>query len=276
MKNAAKPVEKRMDNKVTKQRINNHLEYDWYLYLLILIVAIVGSYFLFSQINRTRDYEDVTVFVSCYLENDHNFSGQVLSDMDSSRYHTEWKNRYGDAVLRDVAVEAQDPLGSEYMTLLQTHGMVTSDILIVGKSVLDASPNAFVELTDELLTEYLLPEREVINPETGEKTLVKMNIDDFEYYSFERQDGTKRRNGIKVSGFAEMHGAGAVFQTDWREVPSYYQKYGELKEEEQPDDEFYLVLNTQSVNIGKFGKKAKNKNTQALFVANRFLSYYRV
>ncbi len=244
----------RMDNKITKKRINDHLEYDWYKYLILLIVSVVACYFIFSQINRTRDYEDVTLFVSCYEAKNNDFSGRIMPEMETATYREQYQSTFGENVLREVAIETQDPLGENYGTMFQTHGMVTSDILVIGKTTL-ANSGRFVDLTDELLTNYLLPEG--------------MEIDDFEYFELELSSGQKVRTGIKVSNLVHM-----PFVYDWNKVPSYKEKYGELEEDKQPDTEFYLVLNPSGVNIGKFGKKAKPQNAQALFCANRFLKYY--
>ena len=258
-----------MDNKITKQRFSNHLEYDWILYLLIVIVGIVGTVLVFTQINRTRDYEDVKLFVSCYAERTHDFVGRTVADMNKSEYQSAERQKYGDNILRSLSIESWDPVGnSEYYTLLQTRGAVLSDILILGKSVMPSCLGTLVPLTDELLNDYLLPD-DVL---TGNK----LTVEDFDYYTLELENGETRRYGLKISDFNKMHGAGAVFEMDWRNVAAYAERYAEADEEYRPDDEFYICLNTQSQNIGKFGKKAKDKNAQALYVFNRFLTYYRI
>ena len=261
-----------MDNKITKQRLSNHLEYDWLLYLLIVLVGIFGTYFLFAQINRTRDYEDVTLFVSCYDESTHNFVGQTLAHMNASEYQATQRQLYGDNILRSLTVEAWDPIGNgEYYTLLQTRGTILSDILVVGKSVMPSCIGTFVPLTDELLNDYLLPDEVDVK---GNPTGKKLKIEDFDYYTVELENGETRRYGLKISSFPQMHGVGHVFEMDWRNIESYAALYGEAAEEYQPDDEFYICLNSRSENIGKFGKKSKDKNAQALYVFNRFLTYY--
>ncbi len=252
-----------MDNKVTKKRLNDHLEYDWYKYLIILVLGIVVFYFSFSQINRTRDYEDVNIFVSCYESDDNRFTDRVLEDMVRQNYETA---RYGEGVLREIAFETQDPLGKEYATLFQTHGMVTSDILIIGKSLIESMGGGFLELTDAILNDYILPGLTMDGTPDG----ASLGIDGLEYYNIEFENGTSRRVGIKISNFSNL-----PFKTDWRSVENYKEQYSEASEEEQPDDEFYLVINPSSVNIGGFGKKAKGANRQTFYVVNRFIKYYR-
>lgn len=240
-----------MDNKVTKKRINDHLEYDWYKYLILLIVGIVVIYFTFSQINRTRDYEDVAFFVSCYDSSDNGFETRVKREMQQPDYRAD---KYGENVLLEISFEAQDPLGDNYGTMLQTHGMISSDVLVLGKSLMENAAAGFVELTDELLTEYLLP--------------AGTEIDDYEYYEAEF-GGEKQRMGIKVSDFTRP-----PFTFDWYKIEKYKDKYGNAEENNRPDTEFYLVLNRSSVNIGKFGKEADDRNAQALYLVNRFIGYY--
>ena len=258
-----------MDNKVTKKRINDHFEYDWYKYLIIVLAGIFLFIFVFSQINKTRDYEDVVIFLSRYSGDiSESFPTRVLGEMETDDYKNELSKVYGNSVLREVNVNQQDPLSSsEYTMLLQTQGMISSDLLIIGKSWMDTAATAFVPLTDELLQEYLLPtdmEKNVL-PD-GRR---QMEIDDLQYYE---QDGV--RYGINVSEFSKFKGNGVIV-TDWRCVESYNSTYAEKPEEEQPDDTFYLVINPVSVSIGSFGKgKSKPRDVQALFVVNRFIKYY--
>lgn len=247
-----------MDNKVTKKRINDHLEYDWYKYLILLVAICFLVYFVFSQINRTRDYEDVALFVSCYEANDNAYVDRVRMEMRSDNYRDNLREKYGENVLRKISIETQDPESNTYGTMLSTHGDVTSDILIVGKSVLQNSGVKYVELTDTLLRDYLLPE--------------ETKIDDYEYFTYTGEDGSlSYRSGIKVSDFLHL-----PFTTDWKKVESYAEKYkDETDPAKLPDDEFYLVLNRSSVSIGGFGgKKSKEKNAQALYLVNRFIAYY--
>lgn len=248
-----------MDNKITKKRINDHLEYDWYKYLIIIIAGIALFVFVFSQINRTRDYEDVNFFISCYDYSENDFSNSAKTDFNKKEYDAK---KYGGNYLREISLELQSPLDGNYGTLLQTHGMITSDVLILGKSYLESTDGlGYVQLTDELLTDYLLPKE------------LNLNIDDLEYYE-SKADGKKY--GIKVSGFAEMNGEGRKFGMNWREISNLNDKYKDQPEDRQPDTEFYLVINPSSVNIGKFGKgKSKDGNAQALYLINRFIKYYK-
>ena len=242
-----------MDNKVTKKRISEHLEYDWYIYLIVVIVTIVAFIFAFSQINSTRNYEDIDFFVSCYPSTgEYDFGQHVLEDMNNPKVYTaEHKRKYGDNVLLEVNVEESNPLGKDYSTLLPTHGYVSSDVLILGEKIMPGA--RFVELTDELLNDYLLPDG--------------MVIDDLEYHIEKDEDGTEHRYGIKLDNFSNL-----PFEFNWEK--DYKEQYEDKEEKDQPDKTFYLVLSTQSVSIGKFGRHSKAKNAQALYCVNRFITYY--
>lgn len=273
-----------MDNKVTKKRINDHLEYDWYKYLLILIACIVAGYYFFSQIQRDKDYETVSIFVSAYHSTDNNFEGELFKEMNSPSYTQKGAagelsaaEKYGSNLLRSVTFNNRDPLDANYSTMLYTQGVLSCDAIILSKSFLfDAG---IVTLTDELLTDYLLPKG--------------VAIGDLEYYEVDTAqdlldangkpvldgDGknvkVKARKGIRVDTFKRLSGTGSIFELNWKNIDSVYQRYKDKKEEEQPDSEFYLVINENSKNVGKFGSKAKPQNAQALFCLNRFIQYYR-
>lgn len=238
------------------------MEYDWYKYLILLIVCIVLFYFIFNQLSRTRDYEDVNIFVTCYDSQDESDCiAYIKNRMRADDYP---QDRFGKNVLRSIGFETVSPLDSNYSTLLSTHGQITSDILVLGKSRLDRAGAAYLELTDEVLNDYIL---------YGLSDEIKGSL---EYYTWE-YEGKSYRMGIKISDMPK-----SLFVTDWRKPgvisDSNRQEYEKLTPEEQSerglDTEFYLVINRSSVNIGKFGKKSKNRDVQALYVVNRMLQYF--
>ena len=112
-----------MDNKVTKKRISVHLEYDWLKYIAILIASIFVWYFVFMQINVTRDFEKIEVFFSQYSTEGPDLSTDFISELNAS----------GDDVIREVSVNYQSPRSTQtYGTLFQANQM-TADIMILPK-----------------------------------------------------------------------------------------------------------------------------------------------
>lgn len=247
-----------MDNKVTKKRFNDQLEYDWFKYVAILLVAVIGCYFIFSQIVSDRDYETIDIFVSTYSSSTNDYEFKTMQAM-GSEMDTE---KYGGNYIRTISFNPQSPVDSNYATLLSTQGNVSSDFLIVGKAQL-YNPESeqfdyasgYVELSDEMMNDYLLPEG--------------LSIDDLQY----AVDGNGKRRGVRVDNFERMSGSGGIFELDWRKLQGLNDEYKDR--ENQPDLEFYLVINPSSVSIGKFGKKSKDGNAQALFCIKKFIQFYR-
>lgn len=248
-----------MDNKVTKKRLNDHLEYDWFKYVIILIVSIVLGYFIFSQINANRDYETVDIFVSTYATYENKYESKTMQAMQD-----EMDAKYGEHVIRQLSINAQDPLSNEYSTLFSTQGTISSDILIVGERMLKNVGLGYVPLTDELLTKYLLPDG--------------VNIGDLEYYEHENETTKqKTRLGIRVDTFAKMGGKSGVFEFDYKQIESYKEKYKDVTDPELlPDTKFYMVLNPNSLSIGEYGKEGKVEHKQALYCVNTFIDFYRI
>jgi len=53
-----------MDNKVTKERFNNHLEYDWFKYIAFILVAVFLWIFVYSMLDKLKDYQKLDVFIT--------------------------------------------------------------------------------------------------------------------------------------------------------------------------------------------------------------------
>lgn len=230
-----------MDNKITKKRINEHLEYDWFKYLLILIALVALTVFACKQINRSRDYEDFNIFVACYSYGNDDFENIVLTEMNTESYD---KSKYGDSFLREVILD-KTLLGSqEFSQLFQTKGLISSDALVLNKLHTSANAASFLALTDEVLA-LIIPDGK--------------SVDDFTY--IEREvNGERVRYGIDISSFSKL--------------PFNIVKGSTDEEASEEDEKFYLVINPRSANIGSFGWRAKEQNLQALFCIKLFLQYY--
>jgi len=129
-----------MDTKITKQRIDNHLEYDWYKYLLILIAAIAVWILIFTMLNGTRQHEQINIFVSTVERNIGQTSDRLMQG-------------FGDDTIREFGVTAVAPDTQGYRELLSTRGFVASDILILPEHYLVGEQSlafSFLEIDDEL------------------------------------------------------------------------------------------------------------------------------
>lgn len=245
-----------MDNKVTKKRISDHLEYDWFKYVLILLASVFIMYFVFDMINKDKDYEELNIFITAYsseeakkTEFNNNFMVNMNTKMD--------KDIFGEDVIRSTSLNVHSVLEKEYYTLLRSQGEVTSDILIIGKSEMENRPDsekpissdnppygsAYVEFSESLLR--------IINPSNK-------NI---ELYTFNSKAYALRIDNFK--SIKDMFGFNPP------------KKEGEENPDPAFDTEFYLIINPKSVNISGFGQhKSKNGNAQALYFIKTLIDVY--
>lgn len=228
-----------MDNKVTKERLNNHLEYDWFKYVLILIVSIVLFIFVFQQINANRSFEQIQIFASCYEYKINTFGEDTVQALKDE----------GDKTVREITFNNQSPRSNEYVTLLQTQGNITSDLLILGKHYAEVYKGAYLQWTDEIVDlavpEYYRPNAQYLVDDNGRRYGLRIDV---------------LKNISDVLGF------------DPGELPDPVPE----GEEGKYDTEFYLIVNPDSYNIGKFHYKgkAKDANTQAFKVIKRLIEVY--
>lgn len=244
-----------MDNKVTKKRISVHLEYDWLKYIAILIASIFVWYFVFMQINVTRDFEKIEVFFSQYSTEGPDLSTDFISELNAS----------GDDVIREVSVNYQSPRSTQtYGTLFQANQM-TADIMILPKKYMKNFALYFREWTDEF-AEYLF------TPDEGEN--FAFDPASLEYYTFETEDAAYtqyngRRCGIRIDNLPGIAIENSPFAFDYKKLDP------ETKEDN--DTEFYLVICSSATNLGKYSKNEKFRGyTHALRYVRWFLNRYGV
>jgi hypothetical protein len=53
-----------MDNKITGERLNNHLEYDWFKYIIFIIVSIFLWFLVYSMLDKIKDHQRIDFFVT--------------------------------------------------------------------------------------------------------------------------------------------------------------------------------------------------------------------
>lgn len=249
-----------MDNKVTKKRIADHLEYDWYKYIIFVIVGIIAVVFTFQQINRNKNDEDFAVFFTAYSARENTYVGDMYGAFESEDYDAE---TYGPNIFREISVEFQNPDINEYGTLLSTHGQVTSDVVIVHKSYYANKTDdgketffsvfGYLELTDEVLA--------------------LMGIDDKTNspYEFMCVNSAGERVAVGTEG-------GRIFGIridNLSNIGGIAQLTKETADGEKVTDEYYLYILRDGANIGPYGKKNKKpENKQTFFCVKQFLQKY--
>ncbi len=250
-----------MDNKVTKKRITDHLEYDWYKYLIFVIVGIVAVVFTFQQINRNKNDEDFAIFFTAYSARENTYVADVFGEFDSQDYDEE---TYGPNIFREISVEYQSPDTSEYATLFSTHGQVTSDVVIVRKSYF-ANKNesgeetyfsamGYLELTDEVLA--------LLGVENKYDSSYEFMCVDPNGKRVDPSDENGRIYGIRIDNLSKIGGMAQLTK--------------ETAEGEEPAErEFFLYILRDGANIGPYGKKNKKpENKQTFFCVKYLLEKY--
>lgn len=257
-----------MDNKVTKGRVSNHLEYDWVKYLIIFVVIIIGLYFVFDMINKTKDDEDITIFASCYGYKQSSFESDVLDSFSKATYDQEYKSIYGDNILREFYVDKQNLTDTNYSTILSTRGTFSSDAIILGENTAFASALNYVQITPEILDllginkndyKFLRYEEVTEDGVHGYKVLDDGSSEYDEKYTF----GIRIDNYNGYSGLSKISNL-LIFDTTLEDT-----------ENTKHDKKFYFFINSNSVNIGKYGKGKDKNNMQGFYCFKQFFDTFK-
>lgn len=241
-----------MDNRITKNRILRHLEYDWFKYLLLIALSVFVWYMVFMEINHSRTFERVEVFFACYDDGSENLGGGFK----------DWLYSHGDTVTREVNVTYRSPADNAYGEFYVASS-TTADVFIIPKESLAVNPLAFLELTDDIL-EYV-PE----SLRDNEDLYYAYNEDDQagEYF---REEFVERKFGIRVDNLSKIDVDNPPFLFDLTKAEGYTEEQIEAL-----PSEFYLVLSRSSIKTGEHGPKAKYHDlTQSLKFITYFLETY--
>jgi hypothetical protein len=111
-----------MDNKITKNRLTQHLKYDWYKYLALVAVVIFLSIFLFDWIATTKAWERLDIFIVSNKFYDDTLKDDVKKFLDDSLENN---------IIREVSVTHISPSSSDYRDVYSTNGGSGSTILIL-------------------------------------------------------------------------------------------------------------------------------------------------
>ena len=249
-----------MDNKVTKQRVLDHLEYDWYKYLILIIVGIIVVVFTFQQINRNKEDEDFTIFFTAYSARENTFIADVSAEFESESYDSA---TYGPNIFREMTIEFQSPNSSSYNELYTTHGEVLSDVLIVHKSYFEYQENDVTKISFSVF-KYL---------QLNDDILRLLGIEDktTSEYDFMCVDKDGNRVNVTDEG-ALIYG---IRIDNLSKIDSIAQLKYEKDDGEIQSDEYYLYFSRDKANIGEYNpKNKKTENKQAFYCVKRFLEKY--
>ena len=155
-----------MDNKITKNRLVQHLKYDWYKYLALIAVVVFLSIFIFDWIATTKAWEKLDIYIVSNKFYDSTLKDDVQKFLDEN---------IDDNIIREVNVTQISPSNSEYRDLYSTNGGSGSTILILpysemvltGHQVLTAVSNNYLSEgtmfsnSDFFVGDYLLKDTQL-------------------------------------------------------------------------------------------------------------------
>ena len=244
-----------MDNKITKKRISRHLEYDWYKYLLIIVLSIALCSYGFYMLNRTRDYEKLDIFISCYKSNESTFASDFYQTIKAE----------GGDWMREINLTVSNYATNEYYQEQQS--ATTGDILILPKSYMDGQGWDYLELTDAVINHIFTSL--VGESDNYDFTAFKSNPDNFYTYEYNEAEGkimefaNGKRYGIRVDHLLKMDSASPPFVFDYKLI--------DAEDTQNTETEFYMVFSKKSIKIGPYGA---NSNYHNLNQAFRFARYF--
>lgn len=164
-----------------KERLDRHLEYDWFKYVLILILSVVLWWFLYDTVTKPKDFETLHIFaLTSSIENEREqYEKSFFSAMDAKNDHT----------ILDFSFETNSPTGNRIGEVILARAMV-ADIFIVSEAyVKNYAHYGFLPLEDGLLTSYGLGGLNYYESEEGIKYALDLSdfskihdiFPDFEY-----------------------------------------------------------------------------------------------
>ncbi len=128
-----------MDNRLTKSRLVQHLKYDWYKYLAIVIIAVFVSIFLFDWIATTKAWERLDIYIVSNKFYDNTLQADVQKFLDEN---------IEDNMIREVHVTHITPSDPQYRDLYTTNGGSGSTILILPKSEMELTGHQVLTVVD--------------------------------------------------------------------------------------------------------------------------------
>ena len=182
-------------------------------YLLIVMGSIIFWISLFNQINQPNPDEKIQLFISA-----ESYDQSLLENIESIS---------NDEIL-DISIVCVPTSDDDYNATLLTQGMLESDLLILPKTVLDASDDSsFVPLTSTFL----------IDNQIDDSSLVFYSIDTINY-AIQVYDGLTKTNLLP----------------------------GLVTFDESDSNDYFLVLNNISSNLGVYGDTSKDYNEVGLLI----------
>ncbi len=131
-------------------KIKKYLKH-WYVYLISIAVAVVGSIYWCNFINRPKGRETITVFVATY-------------DQNTSKLYN-FLSANSPSYIREINITAISPKSPDFNYFLVNYGLGKADIFILHQSYVyeELATKQFASMKQEVLNEYFTYETETYN-----------------------------------------------------------------------------------------------------------------
>lgn len=281
-----------MDNKVTKSRLLFHLKYDWYKYLVFVLISIACSILFFDWIATTKAWERIDVYIVSNKFHDNTLQEDILKYLDENLENNK---------IREVQVTHLSPSDPDYRDLYTVNGGSSSTILILpysemaltGHQVLSLTSNEYVsgnktmyESADTFVGEFLLKDEQVKNNyfnSSGSGILDNLFVFDWESnkdaYNDDYYKGiTGNVYGFRIDNLARCPFEWYQYEEDSNQIK--YEKDGNgnyiLDENNQKipvKDKGYLVVNTHAAayTVGEYSVGTKYDDRNDSFIVAGFI-----
>lgn len=176
----------------------------WFIIITILSTIIWTS--IFQSLNAAKNYEKIQIFISADNVKSELLNNDILNHIP----------------IKEVQIYKCNEDNTYYATYLETSGIMSSDILIINKTLVETkgSTTSFIELDNKMMEKY------------------NINLDSFEV--------------IKVDG--KVH---AIVVYDKSKNINLLDKYFAIDEANQ-DEVYCLVLNALSYHVGFSSNRSEN------------------
>lgn len=73
-----------MDNRITHERIKQHLHYDWFKYVVFVVLCVFVFSLAYTWSGNYRAFEELDIFVTCYSYMDDDFKEDALKYLNKN------------------------------------------------------------------------------------------------------------------------------------------------------------------------------------------------
>ena len=245
-----------MDNKVTGDRIKQHIHYDWYKYVVCVVLCVFVFSLAYTWSGNYRAYEELDVFITCYDFMDDDFKSDALKYLNENCDNN---------IVKVIGLSEMSAISGSWGEALNAMGFNDrTSFLILPESQMDTYASGFLcmysvasgthnanaeiwnaVIPDELKDFYALPDNidECVDKLAKAKTDAELKTVKDEVNAInENLYFDKGGRGIGVYG-VRVDNLADITRIRFKSTnPALY-----------PDEKYYLVMHYNNHNSGSYG-----------------------